>query len=205
MNSDDNVMAQVLLAETMQGISTVSSSKAPDDYVVKYDGYYAINKELSAFLQEEKNQVCITSSFTNYINAVQSIVFAAKIQLTDPTGHVKDGILLRVEPLEILSENWSFGGAYGTAQLSMITRDGDYIFRANMLKNDNFYEFLRSYNNLTYPQLDEINQRINSAEESGVLEYKNVYGRDTLFTYSTKGYNDWIIIAALYGRLHVEN
>lgn len=177
MNSDDNVMAQVLLAETMQGISTVSSSKSPDDYVVKYDGYYAINKELSAFLQEEKNQVCITSSFTNYINAVQSIAFAAKIQLTDPTGHVKDGILLRVEPLEILSENWSFGGAYGTAQLSMITRDGDYIFRANMLKNDNFYEFLRSYNNLTYPQLDEINQRINSAEESGVLEYKNVYGR----------------------------
>ena len=74
-----------------------------------------------------------------------------------------------------------------------------------MLKNDNFYEFLRSYNNLTYPQLDEINQRINSAEESGVLEYKNVYGRDTLFVYSTKGYNDWIIIAALYGRLHVEN
>lgn len=56
MNSDDNVMAQVLLAETMQGISTVSSSKSPDDYVVKYDGYYAINKELSAFLQEEKTR-----------------------------------------------------------------------------------------------------------------------------------------------------
>lgn len=78
MNSDDNVMAQVLLAETMQGISTVSSSKSPDDYVVKYDGYYAINKELSAFLQEEKNQVCITSSLINYINAVQSIAICSQ-------------------------------------------------------------------------------------------------------------------------------
>ncbi len=198
MNADDNVMAQVLMADTMQGVSTVASEKRPDDYVVKYDQYYAINKELTAFLNtEDAEDVCITSSFTNYINAVQSIAFAAKIKITGENGSQKEGILLRVEPLEILSQNWSFGGVYGDATLSMITRDGDYIFRGSMLKNENFYEFLHSYNEITYPELDELKEQINSAKRAGILEYLNSYGKDTLYAYSTKGYNDWIIIAAL--------
>ena len=198
MNSDSSVMAQIIMADTMQGISTASSQTKPDDYTVKYDGYYALNKELTTFLQDDAvPKVCITSSFTNYINGVLSIGFAAKIQLAGENNTKTDALLIRVEPLEILSENWSFGGAYGEAQLSMITGDGDYIFRASMLKNENFYEFLKSYNDLTYPEIRQIKETINSAEESGILEAKNSYGKDTLFTYSTRGYNDWVIIASL--------
>ena len=198
MNSDDNVMAQVVMLDTMQGVSTESSEKNPDDYTVKYDGYYALNKILSTFgNSEDGSEVCITNSFTNYINGILSIGFVVKIQVTGERGEREDALLLRVEPLEILSENWSFGGAYGAAQLSMITRDGDYIFRAQMLKNENFYEFLKSYNDLTYPEIDEIHENINEAETAGLIEYKNSYGKDTLYAYSTKGYNDWIIIAAL--------
>ena len=198
MNSDSNVMAQVLMADTMQGISTVSSEKTPDDYVVKYDGYYAIKKELTEFLNTENaDKVCITSSFTNYINAVHSIAFAAKIQMIGENGDQEEGILLRVEPLDILGQNWSFGGGYGDAKLSMITRDGDYIFRGSILKNENFYEFLHSYNEITYPELDALKEQINSSKTAGIIEYLNSCGKDTLYAYSTKGYNDWIIIAAL--------
>lgn len=198
MNADEDVMVQVLMLDTMQGVSTKSSEKNPDDYTVKYDGYYALNKMLSEFGNSEDGpKVCITNSFTNYINGILSIGFAVKVQVTGEDGKRADALLLRVEPLEKISENWSFGGSYGEAQLSMITRDGDYIFRAKMLKNENFYEFLKSYNDLTYPEIDQIHEMINEADASGLIEYKNSYGKDTLYAYSTKGYNDWIIIAAL--------
>lgn len=87
MNADEDVMVQVLMLDTMQGISTKSSEKTPDDYTVKYDGYYALNKMLSTFGNSENgSDVCITNSFTNYINGILSIGFAVKVQVTGADG-----------------------------------------------------------------------------------------------------------------------
>ena len=39
-----------------------------------------------------------------------------------------------------------------------------------MLKNENFYEYLISYNDLTYPQVEALWDTIRMAEEPGWIE-----------------------------------
>lgn len=80
-------------------------------------------------------------------------------------GSLKNAYLLRVEPLEILSDNWFFSSNYPTVQISIINSFGDYILRASMMKNTNFYEFLRSYNEMSYPETQQLMDKINSDDE----------------------------------------
>lgn len=114
----------------------------------------------------------------------------------DETGATESAYLMRVEPLKLLEDNWFFSSDYPDVQISIINSFGDYILRAPMFKNDNFYEFLRSYNKLTYPELDELSQKVNSAEK-GYFTFNNAQGVETLFGYSTRGYNDWVVVGAL--------
>ncbi len=102
-----------------------------------------------------------------------------------------------MEPLEILSDNWFFSSNYPTVQISIINSFGDYILRASMMKNTNFYEFLRSYNEMSYPETQQLMDKINSDDEKGHFEFIDSQGNKTLCAYSTRGYNDWVDIGAL--------
>ena len=69
--------------------------------------------------------------------------------------------------------------------MSMINTMGDDTYRASMLKSENFYEYLISYNDLTYPQVEALRDTIRTAEEPGWIEYLNSKGQETLYAYST--------------------
>ncbi len=81
--------------------------------------------------------------------------------------------------------------------MSMINTMGDYTYRASMLKNENFYEYLISYNDLTYPQVEALRDTIRMAEEPGWIEYLNSKGQETLHAYSTDSQWGWTLIASI--------
>ena len=197
VNSDSRVMVMVLSADDLIGFSSESDTDASVQDT-DLNGIYSLSRELEAFRSTAKDgDVYITSTFTNVISGEQSIAFVTMINAkNDETGNEESAYLMRVEPLEILKESWFFNSNYPGIQISIINSFGDYILRSPIFKNDNFYEFLRSYNELTYPEIDELSQEVNSAEK-GHFTFKNAQGEDTLFGYSTRGYNDWVVIGAL--------
>lgn len=79
----------------------------------------------------------------------------------------------------------------------MINSFGEYIYRSPMFKNSNFYDFLMSYNDITYPEANKIKENINKSTDVGDFTMKNATGDETIYAYSTNSYNDWVIIGAL--------
>lgn len=203
-NSDDRIMITVLYADDLDGIAP-SNEDGPDNTKrsskleeADYSGNYNLATELKAFRESAKSEdVYITGNFTNVVSGEQRISFVSIVKVKNDDGTHSEAYLMRVEPISILSENWYFSTTYENAQICMINSFGEYIYRSPMFKNSNFYEFLISYNDLTYPEADKITETINNSEKVGDITMKNATGDETIFAYSSKGYNDWVIIGAL--------
>ena len=197
--SSADITAQVLLTDTLRGYSSAAPAGKPGEYGMEYsDTYFSIFQTLTRFRESGRpDDVIITSSFTNPINAETSIAFVTQIETRDESGAAASAFLLYVEPLRALQEVWTAFSEKGNAQMSMINTMGDYTYRASMLKNENFYEYLISYNDLTYPQVEALRDTIRMAEEPGWIEYLNSKGQETLHAYSTDSQWGWTLIASI--------
>lgn len=197
--SSADITAQVLLTDTLRGYSSAAPAGKPGEYGMEYsDTYFSIFQTLTRFRESGRpDDVIITSSFTNPINAETSIAFVTQIETRDESGAAASAFLLYVEPLRALQEVWTAFSEKENAQMSMINTMGDYTYRASMLKNENFYEYLISYNDLTYPQVEALRDTIRTAEEPGWIEYLNSKGRETLYAYSTGSQWGWTLIASI--------
>lgn len=200
INSDDRIMIMVLSADELTGYAVTPDADGCENNstTTSYDKNYNLFRELSLFRETASaGDVYITSTFTNAISGEQCIAFVALINVrSDDSDEYEEAFLMRVEPLEVMKENWFFSSTYSSAQISMINSFGDYIYRAPMLKNSNFYEFLISYNDITYPELYELMDDINGASTRNFI-LRNSSGKDTLFALSARGYNDWIIVGSI--------
>lgn len=196
LNSNGDIMVQVIFADTLEGISSTYGDET--NVGVNYSGLFSLSTELSDFCANSSwGDVLVTSVFTNSADAVQSIAFAAIAEVLDKDGKSRQAYIMRVEPVENLNKKWVMNSIYPESQISMITKYGDYVFRSQMMKNSNFYEFLRAYNDITYPELQKLTDTVNSANEAGSFIMKNSFGNDTIYAYSVKGNNEWVIIAAM--------
>ena len=197
--SSADITAQVLLTDTLRGYSSAAPAGKPGEYGMEYsDTYFSIFQTLTRFRESGRpDDVIITSSFTNPINAEASIAFVTQIETRDESGAAASAFLLYVEPLRALQEVWTAFSEKGNAQMSMINTMGDDTYRASMLKNENFYEYIISYNDLTYPQVEALRDTIRTAEEPGWIEYLNSKGQETLYAYSTDSQWGWTLIASI--------
>lgn len=99
----------------------------------------------------------------------------------------KDYLLLRAIPTDALKKSWVFPVEYQSAEVGIITRDGDYVVQSPSMKSLNFPEYIRGYN------FQEDYNRVNSfreeliASSSGDLHYKNFRGEDCFWYYSSFG------------------
>ena len=205
LNANPNVMAQIVYADSMEGYST---SYELNEHLVRvivdraifvdYSELYSLTHELSNFAKtSDYGDVLITGAFTNYVNAENSIAFVSITEITDELGNPRKAFVMRVEPLEAMNERWVLLRAYPDCSISVINKLGDYIFRSSMMKKSNFYDFLISYNDISDLNIRQLMDKINTADDSGSFVMKNSLGNDTIFSYSTKGYNDWIVISAI--------
>ena len=107
--SSADITAQVLLTDTLRGYSSAAPAGKPGEYGREYSNtYFSIFQTLTRFRESGRpDDVIITSSFTNPINAETSIAFVTQIETRDESGAAASAFLLYVEPLRALQEEWT--------------------------------------------------------------------------------------------------
>ena len=111
----------------------------------------------------------------------------ARVTLRQADGSDKDYLLLRLIPVEYLQKSWVFPTEYPTAQIGLITRDGEYVIQSGAMRSCSFLDFIRDYNFADdYSKSDEIAARLANTD-SGLMEYKDSKGQDCYFYYSSFG------------------
>ncbi len=178
----------------LSGISTAENVSKPGDYSVSY-------KNISIFdnLESMSNAtgvVNITRAYTNPMNGIQSIAFMNYVKVLDPdTGELRTALLMRVVPLSLLEQKLVFlKGEYESIEISIFDKDGDYIIHGKSLKNSNFFEYYKSYNDVTAEEYESFMQEIIGGEGSMVI--KNSKGEDCVIAYTPfESLKSWYLLA----------
>jgi signal transduction histidine kinase/CheY-like chemotaxis protein len=191
-----NISAHIVLVDSFQGYSNRPKINDPDNYNVSYkeiDIFSSLNELLG-----QQNQVRVTRSFTNPMNGVQSIAFCDLIELyADPlkknTSETQKAILMRVIPIDVLSSKWVFPSEkYSDAQISIIDRKGNYIIKGKSFKNSNFFEFYKSYNQVTKDNYEKLQSEIH---ETGMITMQNSKGEKALIVHVPVNTSfDWTLL-----------
>lgn len=115
-----------------------------------------------------------------------AVAVGTRVTLRTETGH-KDYLLLRIIPTEILKKSWVFPMEYSSAEVGIITRDGDYVMQSSSMKSISFPEYIRGYNfQDDYNAAEKLKQQFQNTTD-GVLRYKNFRNQDCLWYYSSFG------------------
>ncbi|MCR4631907.1 MAG: diguanylate cyclase [Treponema sp.] len=199
--------SHIIMLDSLEGLSNRAHTDNPQDHTVSYKNIDILSSltNLRAELEPEHStylytnsfdSVHVTRSYTNPANGIQSIAFCDVVNLTAGDGSLKKALLLRVIPLESISEKWSFPTErYNDAQISMIDVDGNYIIKGKSFKNSNFFEFYKSYNETDYQEVEELQELVHSA---GSFIMKNSKGQDCLIAHiPVNSASDWTLMGGL--------
>ena len=204
-----NISAHIIRLDSLTGYSNRPKIDNPNEYTVSYkeiDIFSSLNELLG-----QQDQVCVTRSYTNPMNGVQSIAFCDLLELSLADGKSEKAILMRIIPVDMLSSKWVFPSEkYSDAQISIIDKEGNYIIKGKSFKNSNFFEFYKSYNQINKIDLENLQSKIH---ETGLLKMQNSKAENclivhvpintsfdwTLLTYIpmtdiTKNNIDWVLV-----------
>ncbi len=178
----------------LSGISTDENPDKPGDYSVRY-------KNISIFdnlesVSDDNGVVNITRAYTNPLNGIQSIAFMNYVKVLDPdTDTLKTGLLMRVVPLSLLEQKLVFlKGEYESVEISLIDKDGNYVIHGKSFKNSNFFEYYRSYNDVSVEEFEHFKNEIIGGTGSVVI--KNSKGIDCLLAYTPlESLKVWYLLA----------
>ncbi len=181
----------------LKGLSTAARSQGAGDTTVSYENVALFQHGLEAVLRGG-GAVNVTRSYTNPVNAIQSIAFCSPVTLRDDeTGEARTAVLLRLVPTSVFESKWAFPTEeYRNAQLALIDTAGDYIVRGHDFKNANFYEFYQSYNSPGPAELEALVGRVTG--EHGVEALRNAAGEECLAAHArVSSTDDWVILAMI--------
>lgn len=178
----------------LSGISTTEKTGDTGDYSVSYK-----NVPIFGNLESVSNVdgvVNITRAYTNPMNGIQSIAFMNYVQVLDEdTGKMRTGLLMRVVPISRLKQKLVFlKGEYENVEISIIDQDGDYIVRGKSLKNSNFFQYFRSYNDVSIEEYERIKSKIIGGV--GSMTIYNSKGEECVISYTPfESLKVWYLIA----------
>ena len=177
-----NASAHIVYLDTLSGLSTRARPNTSDDYSVTYTRMDLLNDV--SWIHDIGKAINISRAYTNPVNGEQSISFCNHITLHDPqSGATRNAVLLRVLPLAELEQKWVFPQEeFGSAELSIIDADGDYIIKGHSFKNSSFHEFYRSYNETTPLSAQELSAKIISS--TGSVSMFNSRGEECILAYT---------------------
>ncbi|WP_022776059.1 ATP-binding protein [Butyrivibrio sp. AE2015] len=185
----------LFLDKTSQsGISTHASSKDANDYSVSYRNINIFDNidEIS----REDGKISLTRAYTNPQNGVQSIAFLNYVKVLDESdGQLSEAILMRVEPVSMLEDKLVFlKGEYENVEISLINKEGEYLVHGKSLKNSNFFEYYKSYNEADIVDYNEMTVKVTS--ETGTMTMLNSKGEECVISYTPlKSMNTWFLLA----------
>lgn len=145
-----------------------------------------ISKMEKLFAQEDDNVLTLGKY---RIGEVQRTVISVgeRVYINNGDGTKKPYLLLRVIPVEYLKNSWAFPTDYLSAEISIITSDGEYVVQSPSMKSLNLLEYIRGYNfQDDYNKMYELEDLIKTTD-SGILKYKNYKGEDCYWYYSCFG------------------
>ncbi len=176
------------------GISTAEKTGAPGNYAVSYKNV-SIFENLDS-VSNVDGVVNITRAYTNPMNGIQSIAFMNYVQVLDPdTGDLRTGLLMRVVPISLLEQKLVFlKGEYENVEISIVDQDGDYIIRGKSLKNSNFFEYFKSYNDVSIEEYEHIKNEIIGGV--GSVTIRNSKGEECMISYAPfESLKVWYLLA----------
>ena len=207
-----NISAHIIRLDSFTGYSNKPKIDNPNEFTVSYqeiDIFSSLNELLG-----QQEQVRVTRSYTNPMNGIQSIAFCDLLELRvdeeDSVGktntaasetstskskssHFEKAVLMRVIPVELLASKWVFPSEkYSDAQISMIDSEGNYIIKGKSFKNSNFFEFYKSYNQVTKENFENLKSKIH---ETGMLTMLNSKGINCLIVHIPVNTSfDWTLL-----------
>ncbi|MDO4483280.1 MAG: hypothetical protein Q4C54_02245 [Clostridia bacterium] len=173
----EGVYAQILWADTCTGLSREPSVAFPDKYEVDYSDR---REQLFSGWTRER-ELYVTPRFTNNVTGAYAVAFCKKIQLLDDDGLMRDAILMRVIPNTQLASRWVFPAVFAGSSVGIIDDSGRYILKPDLMKNEDFFDFIYSYNR---QEIDPaaLQQQFRSGE-CGHFFAKNGAGVECIWSY----------------------
>jgi len=176
------------------GISTHPNATDPDDYSVSYGKIDLFDNldEISA----EDGVMNLTRAYTNPQSGMQSIAFMNFVTILDEnTGELKEALLMRVEPVSMLENKLVFlNGEYERVEISLINKEGDYLVHGKSLKNSNFFEYFKSYNNVDIAEYNAMREQVTGG--SGTMTMLNSKGEECVISYTPlQSMKTWFFLA----------
>lgn len=115
-----------------------------------------------------------------------AISVGTRITLSSPGGR-RDYLLLRVIPTSVLKQDLEFSLESPSAEVGIISREGEYVVQSSSMKSSDFPEYIRGCNfQDNYNAVEELRTRLKETD-SGMLYYKNFRGQECLWYYSSFG------------------
>ena len=201
--TDERITAHLLWADSFSGLSTAPMAGTANGYQVVYQSYYSAatseytysNLDALAGLDFAKEPVHITVSYTNPMDGAKVISFASELTLMD-SGTPREAILLRVVPMSYLQSNWVFAADYTGSSVALIEPSGAFIIKPSVMKNNNFFEFIYSYNKGSI-DTDALRQSM-SGSHSGSFFADNAKGERMLFAYAgVESADGWMVVLTM--------
>ena len=147
-------------------------------------------------VSSEDGIVNLTRAYTNPQNGIQSIAFMNYVTVLDEsTGELKEALLMRVEPVSVLEDKLVFlNGEYEGVEISLINKDGDYVVHGKSLKNTNFFEYFKSYNQADSADYRDMIGRVTSG--SGTMTMLNSKREECVISHTPlKSMDTWFLLA----------
>ena len=178
-----NASAHIVYIDTLTGLSTKAKNGTTDNFNVSYNNSdIDFLKDLS-WIEEIGTSINVTRAYSNPINGSQSIAFCNFVTLHE-SGEAKEAVLLRILPVSELKGKWVFPKEeYESAELSIIDEDGDYIIKGNTFKNESFFEFYKSYNQIDSVSSKAFFKKITS-ETGSFTMIGNSLGKEYIVAYT---------------------
>ncbi|MBQ7153047.1 MAG: response regulator [Clostridia bacterium] len=188
-----NTSSHLIYSDTMRGLSTRSVSTAPDEYEVDYRNVDIIGD--GKWIADISQAINISRAYTNPMNGEQSLAFINRITVYDETsGTDREAYLLRIVPISDLEEKWAFPQSeFKNAEISVINANGDYIIKGGSFKSSNFFEFYKSYNQISNTDLQDLKE--STSGETGSFVMKD--SRDNLCVIAhtpVRVTNGWVML-----------
>ncbi|MBQ7509267.1 MAG: response regulator, partial [Spirochaetales bacterium] len=197
--TSQEIMAHILFsgANGVTGLSTAARPRAPEDFTVSYENVSQYSQGFGDLLGDDA-AVNVTRTYTNPVNAIQSIAFCNSVTLKDPeTGKPVSAVLLRVIPVSSFERKWAFPTEeYSNAEIALIDTAGDYIIKGFSFKNANFFEFYQSYNSPSSAEMENLRKETTGGH--GVVAIKDSTGTECLVAHARiASTDDWIILSMI--------
>ena len=166
------IMVQILFVDRgeVSGLSTVGKVRNPYDYTVSFMTFDLIDNYDS--LGPPGERINMTRAYANPVNGIRSIAFCNQVWVRDGEGEMRKAILMRILSLKTFERKWVFPTEeYENAEIALIDTAGNYIIKGETFKNNNFYDFYKSYNRADSATMQRMKDEV--GEVSGTFTMLN--------------------------------